>query len=87
MPCNSAVKMLEPDLSCHDFLRSRKGMKIAQEEDGGGILVKEPSVKAITSGGPILAKKELKKDAAAVGLAFALFLLRGKYLVTWRGGD
>ena len=70
MPCNSAVKMLELDLSCHDFLRSREGMKIAQEEDGG-VLVKEPSVKAITSGGPILARRELKVDAAAVGLAFA----------------
>ena len=69
MPCNSAVKMLEPDLSCHDFLRSRKGMKIAQEEDGG-VLVKEPSMKAITLGGPILARRELKIDAAAVGLAF-----------------
>jgi hypothetical protein len=37
----------------------------------------EPSVKAITSGGPILARRELKKDVAAVGLAFVLFLLRG----------
>jgi hypothetical protein len=70
MPCNSAVKMLELDLSFHDFLRSREGMKIEQEEDGGRVLVKEPSVKAITSGGPILARRELKIDAAAVGLAF-----------------
>lgn len=70
MPCSSAVKMLEPDSSCHDFVRSREGMKIAQEEDGG-VLVTEPSVYAITSGGPILARRELKIDAAAMGLAFA----------------
>ncbi len=70
MPCSSAVKMLEPDLSCHDFARSKEGMKIAQEEDEG-ILVTEPSVYAITSGGPILARRELKMDAVAKGLAFA----------------
>jgi hypothetical protein len=62
--------MLEPDLSCHDFARSKEGMKIAQEEDEG-ILVTEPSVYAITSGGPILARRELKMDAVAKGLAFA----------------
>lgn len=45
-------------------------MKIAQEEDGG-VLVTEPSVYAITSRRPILARRELKIDAAAMGLAFA----------------
>ena len=63
-----------------------EGMKIAHEEDGG-ILETEPSVKAITSGGPILVVRESKVDATAMGLAFAWFLVRGNHFVMWRGGD
>ncbi len=74
MPYSSAVKMLDPFLSCHDFATSMAGMKIAHEEDEG-ILETESSVYAIMSGGPIWARRELKIDATAIGLVLAWFFI------------
>jgi hypothetical protein len=56
-------------------------------DEDGNILETEPSVYAITSGGPIFARKELKLDVTAMELALASFLIRGNYLVIWRVGD
>jgi hypothetical protein len=36
MPCSSAVKMLEPDLSYHDFQDLGKGLKLRKKSSGGG---------------------------------------------------